>query len=523
MDKIIYNISSYNRGETLTKTIESVYNQCDIINIVLNNYEEIPDGFFDSKINIFLADNEKGDAYKFLNLESSNGYFFTIDDDIIYPQNYSDYMINKVEQYNRKSIITLHGKNFNSFPISGFYNNENFKLYWFQNELTSDIKVQFGGTGVMCFHTDLMKFPLEYFSYPNMADVWIGKYAIENNLNIHCVEHPKDFVTQQNYQKSIYRDGLKEDRVQTIIVNEIFSKKYVSVIIPTFDNVKYLDECLDSIVESMGNIEGEILVGIDSCPTTLEYILKNTYDIRIKFYYFDRNVGPYVIKNSLSEIARSEFILFFDSDDIMNKGLIHNVIKDGDNYDFCRFRMINFQDGDDYRKLPQNKKIKIAEGVFAIKKDIFLDMNGFEPWRCAADSDFMTRLYKNNYIFKEISDLAFYRRKHSENLTIKSSTSYGSELRRHYVELMNKKTSFEPLPKLHTEHFKRIVTSSYISDDVDNIVQLPETKTEDPQNILLSFLEKKRSSPNVNRKTIQEKREYINTFNRFTPPKRKKK
>ena len=35
MDKIIYNIASYERGDTLIKTIQSIYNQCDVINVNL--------------------------------------------------------------------------------------------------------------------------------------------------------------------------------------------------------------------------------------------------------------------------------------------------------------------------------------------------------------------------------------------------------------------------------------------------------------------------------------------------------
>ena len=81
MDKRIFNVASYKRGDTLIKTIESIYDQADIINISLNDYDEIPVELYDKKLNIFLTNNEKGDAYKFTNLLNSNGYFFTIDDD----------------------------------------------------------------------------------------------------------------------------------------------------------------------------------------------------------------------------------------------------------------------------------------------------------------------------------------------------------------------------------------------------------------------------------------------------------
>ena len=73
MDKIIYNIASYKRADTLIKTIQSIYNQCDIINVALNDYDEIPVELYDKKINLFISDNDKGDAYKFYKLTSSEG------------------------------------------------------------------------------------------------------------------------------------------------------------------------------------------------------------------------------------------------------------------------------------------------------------------------------------------------------------------------------------------------------------------------------------------------------------------
>ena len=58
MEKIIFNISSFNRPNSLIKSIESIYNQCDIINVFLNNYEDIPVELYDSKINLFIFENK---------------------------------------------------------------------------------------------------------------------------------------------------------------------------------------------------------------------------------------------------------------------------------------------------------------------------------------------------------------------------------------------------------------------------------------------------------------------------------
>jgi len=483
MDKRIFNITSYNRQVSLLRTIESIYDQADEINVVLNNYNEIPKELLDYKINIFLSDNEKGDAYKFLNLEKSLGYYFTIDDDLIYPNNYSEFMIDKVEKYNRNSIITLHGRTFHKFPIDSFYKKGNSYINHFIYRNDIDTKVHFGGTGVMCFHTDLLKLPIDYFVYPNMADIWIGKYAIENKIDLICSEHLDNFVKQQPIDGSIYDNYSTNDSIQTEIVNEIFSEKKISVVIPTFNNIEFLDECLDSVLRSMKNLDGEILVGIDGCETTLEYITKKEYDLRIKFYYFKVNSGPYVVKNSLSQISKSEIILFFD----------------------------------------KNSKGEFGEGILAIKKSIFLSLNGFEPWRCAADSEFISRLYKNNYTFKGTNTVRMFRRIHPESITMKSETSYYSKQRRRYVELMNSKTYFGPLDKLHTEIFYKIPNQSKIKNNTNyNTIPHQPTVTTQRQ-ILLSILENKKVSTNTTPGLLQQKREKINTLNRFTPPKRKKK
>ena len=222
MDKKIYNISSFNRKETLLKTIDSIFDQSDVINISLNSYDDIPIELYDKKIKIFITDNEKGDAYKFINLERSNGYYFTIDDDIIYPSNYSKYLIEKIEEYNRESIISLHGRSFNSFPIKSYYNSPGRRIHCL-HELLNDEVVQFGGTGVMCFHTDLLKIDISYFELPNMADIWMGKFAFENNIEIICVNHEKGFLKYQDeIIDTIHSSNSNNDRVQTDIVNSIF-------------------------------------------------------------------------------------------------------------------------------------------------------------------------------------------------------------------------------------------------------------------------------------------------------------
>jgi hypothetical protein len=182
-NKIIGNICSYKRTNQLIKTLDSIYEQFDVINLFLNDFtDEFDDLFFRKKINLYLTNNDLGDGYKFNCLNESNGYFFTLDDDLIYPPNYVSYMINKIEQYNKEKIITLHGRSFIEFPIKSYYNTKSIRKHFLEENLTDEI-VQVGGTGVMAFHTETLKFKKNEILIPNMADIWITKFSKEKNLH----------------------------------------------------------------------------------------------------------------------------------------------------------------------------------------------------------------------------------------------------------------------------------------------------------------------------------------------------
>lgn len=222
----IFNIATYKRDEFLIKTLQSIEPQADIINVMLNSHANIPRNSYkvdSSKIRWYLRDNSKGDGHKFDMLSESDGYFFTVDDDIIYPPNYTDYLIQKYEEYGSKEIVTLHGRSFSSFPVRSYYNSAS-SYYACLGNVNTDVNVQVGGTGVMMFHTDLVKFNEDYIKLPNMADIWIAKYAKEHNIPIRVLAHNSDFLKYQDSvgSNTIWDEEHLSDINQTNLINEIF-------------------------------------------------------------------------------------------------------------------------------------------------------------------------------------------------------------------------------------------------------------------------------------------------------------
>ena len=243
----------------------------------------------------------------------------------------------------------------------------------------------------------------------------------------------------------------------------------LSVVIPTYRNVEFFTELVDSIIKSNFNQEYEVLIGIDSCYDTLNYVYETQFPSNFNFFFFENKKGPYIIKNTLTELSKFDKILFFDSDDIMMPSLMSEVYSYLDNYGMIKPKYINFTDKNNSREFKKEGS-QFGEGVFGIRKSLFLEINGFEGWEVAADSDFMGRYYKTNNSVLHTQSILFHRRLHENSLTIHPDTGLSSRIRGQYHLQSKRKTSSE----IVNQHF---VIANYMIVDFQN-KSLFETKNQ---------------------------------------------
>ena len=215
----------------------------------------------------------------------------------------------------------------------------------------------------------------------------------------------------------------------------------ISIIIPAYKATRYIDECLASIKGDC-----EILIGVDGCEETYNHIkhLENVY-------YFPKNVGPYVIRNTLSDIAKGDVVVFFDSDDVMVDGLLNIINERIQNVDYIPLNYINFQE-----KIKPSGHI-MNDAVIAIKKNVLNQLNGFYPWRCGADTEFAYRLQHNNFKRGKLEDVSYYRRLHGENLTMRKDLGHGSSIRNQYCNIINTNITNKSWPNPQTKTISEYV------------------------------------------------------------------
>lgn len=225
MKKIVGIASMPSRELGLIDTIESLSPQVDEIYVWLNGYKEIPKTSV-TNVTFHLSETNDGAIAKVRCLglfDDTEFYYFTCDDDIVYP---SDYVEKYIEIYEPGSIQSSHANKYASFPISD-YTKADISGYYFGAHIPKKDRVHLVGTGVcMMDSTIARQLPYETFTTTNMLDLWVSSWAWISEIPMYVVPHKRDWLypnpkIQQN--DSIWNGVLRNSDHQTQIINHYYT------------------------------------------------------------------------------------------------------------------------------------------------------------------------------------------------------------------------------------------------------------------------------------------------------------
>ena len=263
---------------------------------------------------------------------------------VIYKLNDADKIDEIIKDYNNinyseKNLIILASGGIDAeelkgkhAEISGIYDDINI----LKNDIDSEYWIVVDGT----VGSDFIKKAILHYQYLNkrMAIGCCGEIfkisqekAIENKLfnriNLDCLTDNREIdVYSIDKQKD---DGFK-----------------VSVVIPVFNTEKYLNQCLDSIVnQTLEDIE---IICIDDGSTDNSLKILNEYeakDSRIRIYT-QQNRGPSEARNRGMSLAKGKYIYFMDADDFIEADALKELydISEKTDSDIVLFKEINYVD-----------------------------------------------------------------------------------------------------------------------------------------------------------------------------------
>ena len=105
------------REESLYESLDSLYNQLDLIHVYLNDYETISERMQQKaseykNVKFHLASDHAGDLgadAKFYFIDDyKDELFYSLDDDLIYPENYTKIHQNYLQHFNYDIITSFH-------------------------------------------------------------------------------------------------------------------------------------------------------------------------------------------------------------------------------------------------------------------------------------------------------------------------------------------------------------------------------------------------------------------------------
>lgn len=197
--------TQYHRLDTLKLTVESLYNQVDVIRIYCNDflmdYETIKIIDPDNKI-VFHTGTDYSDNAKFyfLNYQADNEYYFSVDDDLIFSPDYVKKTIDFIDRYN--TIVTYHGRILQGLKKHYYRDHMAFLcLDEVEIEGSEAIKVDVCGTGVTAFNTNYFHpKDLHLSEVKKMSDLVFSLEAASQDKTIGLFEHKKGWIKEAGAQ-----------------------------------------------------------------------------------------------------------------------------------------------------------------------------------------------------------------------------------------------------------------------------------------------------------------------------------
>lgn len=202
--------------------------------------------------------------------------------------------------------------------------------------------------------------------------------------------------------------------------------KTLAIIIAAYDCAEYIIDCFISVRACFKNKDWliSIRIGVDACEKTAKKMELNY----IPFYYSKQNVGAYVMRNSLIYLNKADAYAYFDADDIMFSNYLLQTIEAFESGHHVV--MLGKSQVDQNLNMLPRQNIIDDGGAISFDQYALDKVGGFQPYRCAADTDFMRRLNMAGIDIYKVEVPFYYRRNHDNSLTLSGLTKFGGDYRK---------------------------------------------------------------------------------------------
>lgn len=181
----------------------------------------------------------------------------------------------------------------------------------------------------------------------------------------------------------------------------------VAVIIPAYKAAKYIEQAVESVRMQRSIHDVELRIGVDGCRETSAKLKR----MGVAHYYSPRNVGPYVMRNSLMAIGHADYYVQFCADDVMQQGLIRECVQDAQE---GISRPLGIECDDSLTPVGSDPR---AIGVICFSDYVRATLGGYKAYRIHSDYDFIERARSAGFHVETGDAPMYFRRNHSGSIT----------------------------------------------------------------------------------------------------------
>ena len=183
----------------------------------------------------------------------------------------------------------------------------------------------------------------------------------------------------------------------------------ISVVIPTFNRLIYLERAIKSVLNQTISVNEIIIVDDGSDDGTSEFIHSNYPNLK---YIFQSNSGVSAARNTGIKAASSNWIAFLDSDDAWVTNKIQKQITElelNPEMNFCHSNEIWIRNGKEIKQKNTHKKFggfifdkcldkcRISPSTVICRRSLLIKLNGFdEDLAICEDYDLWLRITSDN-------------------------------------------------------------------------------------------------------------------------------
>lgn len=199
------------RLPTLEKVLQRLRPQVDRLCVYLDKYDYVPDvvkQYADEAIS-----GNQGDAGKFHWADAQDGYYLTCDDDLVYDEHYVAWMIENVQHWGGRAIVTAHGRIYEGAPHDFLSDNRDGTQHDFSRSVGDGAWINWPGTGCMAADLSVRTLPVHNL-VPNACDnvlaLWGQIFHIPFWWPARQRQMIEDMVLNPSIWKAALDDGCKQ-------------------------------------------------------------------------------------------------------------------------------------------------------------------------------------------------------------------------------------------------------------------------------------------------------------------------